>query len=80
MQIVADPSERTKLQTTWNPDTYLPQSHAIEYLLLDSMLNTACNEVSLSSWESAVCIFFSANADLGDILRKQKHTLPLDGS
>ena len=38
MLIIADPSERTKLQTTWKPEASLPLSHAIEYLLMNSML------------------------------------------
>ena len=46
MQILAEPNERMKLQTTWKQQ----------------------------------CVVFSANADLEDILSKQKHQLLLDDS
>ena len=66
MQIVADPSERAKLKTNWKPDTYLPLSQAIEYLLLNSML--ICRIYKQ-------CLVFSANADLEYILSKQNNIL-----
>ena len=71
MQIIADPSERTKSRITWKPDTSLPCYRIFAFELHANMPHVMRLALHLENQQSVV---FSATADLEDILSKLKHT------